>query len=193
MLEKLIITDPDTSDIRQVARGDAAATRRLVERHGDRLMAVAWRMTGSREHAEDIVQEVFIRMMDAAGAWQPGKARFSTWLHRVAVNLCYDRLRKASARYEHAAGDDLPELTDEAPTADEEMEAGERGMAVREALDRLPERQKMAIILCHYEEMTNREAAEAMEISVEALESLLSRARRAMRADMKLLEALSDA
>ncbi|GGD09006.1 RNA polymerase sigma factor [Aquisalinus flavus] len=186
------LEDPDIEDIRLLARGDAAAASRLVLRHSDRLMAVAYRMTGTRSAAEDIVQEAFIRMMRQAADWQEGKALFSTWLHRVTVNLCYDRLRKASTRYEQAAGDDLPEQMADDPGADAVLEARERGLAVRAALDRLPERQKMAIVLCHYEELSNHEAAEAMDISIEALESLLARARRLMRKDMKLAAALAD-
>ncbi|NHK29599.1 RNA polymerase sigma factor [Parvularcula flava] len=188
----LSLEDPDIEDIRLLAGGDAAAASRLVLRHSDRLMAVAYRMTGARDAAEDIVQEAFIRMMRQAAKWEEGKALFSTWLHRVTVNLCYDRLRKASTRYEQAAGDDLPEEAADEPAADAMLEGRERGLAVREALDRLPERQKMAIVLCHYEDLSNQEAAEAMDISVEALESLLARARRSMRKDMKLAAALND-
>ena len=178
--------------VKQVATGDAAAARVLVDRHGDRLMAVAYRLLGERDGAEDVVQETFIRMWKHAHKWHSEQAKFSTWLHRVAINLCYDRLRKASSRYEHSAGDDLPDRADETPDAAAQLETGERGLALRDALDRLPERQKAAIVLCHYEERSNREAAEMMEISVEAIESLLARARRSLRKDMKLKEALSD-
>ena len=99
--------DPDLYHVQRIAKGDAASARALVEAHGDRLMAVAYRMLGEREAAEDVVQETFIRMWRHARNWKPDKARFSTWLHRVAINLCYDRLRKASSKYEQAAGDDL--------------------------------------------------------------------------------------
>lgn len=184
--------DPDIDDIRRLARGEPAACARLMASHGDRLMAVAWRMTGSREVAEDIVQEAFIRMLDQAATWEEGKARFSTWLHRVTVNLCYDRLRKASTRYEAAAGDDLPDRADDTPGAEAALAETQRGMALGAALDRLPARQKMAMVLVHYEDMAQRDAAAAMEISVDALESLLSRARRALRQDMALGAVLAD-
>ena len=96
-------------------------------------MAVAYRMLGSQEAAEDVVQEAFIRMWKNARKWQPGAARFSTWLHRVTINLCYDRLRKASTRHEYAAGDDLPDLPDEGadkvhrPSIPEMFEIDDRG------------------------------------------------------------------
>jgi RNA polymerase sigma-70 factor (ECF subfamily) len=188
----MAVIDPDLDLVKGVAKGDTAAARALVEAHGDRLMAVAYRMLGSRDAAEDIVQEAFVRMWQRAKDWQPGKALFSTWLHRVAINLCYDRLRKASTRYEHSAGDELPDMPDEAETAEASLVARERGLALQDAMARLPERQKLAVVLCHFEERTNKEAAEIMEISVDALESLLARARRGLKADMKLKEALSE-
>ena len=85
-----------------------------------------------------------------------------------------------------------PDVADPAADAVTRLEASERGLALQAALDRLPERQKMAVVLCHYQEISNREAAEMMEVSVEALESLLARARRALRQDMKLKQELAD-
>lgn len=190
-IDGLHTADSDEEDVRLVATGDRMAAARLVNAHGDRLMAVAWRMLGSREAAEDVVQEAFIRMWQHAKDWQPGAAKFSTWLHRVAVNLCYDRLRKASYRYEHPAGDDLPDMASDRPDAEAVLTRTGELTALRNALDRLPPRQKMAVILCHYEEHSNAAAAAMMEISLEALESLLSRARRSLKADLKLKEDLA--
>nr|MBF0665019.1 sigma-70 family RNA polymerase sigma factor [Brevundimonas sp.] len=112
-----------------------------------------------------------------APRWVSGKARFDTWLHRVALNLCYDRLR----RRREIPTDVLPERRDEGPAPDRGLLAADIGVAVNGALARLPDRQREAIVLCHYQELTNIEAAALMEISVEALESLLSRGRRALR------------
>ncbi len=192
MSTKLAVNDPDIAYVRRIAKGDARAARYLIEAHGDRLMAVAYRLLGDREAAEDIVQEAFIRMWKHAVNWRPDKAVFSTWLHRVTINLCYDRMRKASNRYEYAAGDDLPEMTDGGADGLATLEASERGSALKQALERLPERQKTAIVLCHFEELSNAEAAEIMEITVYALESLLARARRALRGDTQLRDDLSD-
>ena len=187
----MAINDPDIELVRAVARGDKAAMRSLMERHGDRLMAVSYRMLGDQDAAEDVVQEAFIRLLKNAKKWEPGQALFSTWLHRVAINLCYDRLRKASSRYEFSAGDEVPDVADEQDDAAVRMEKSQQALALRGAMERLPERQKMALVLCHFEEMTNAEAAEIMEVSVPALESLLARARRSLKADMKLKEELS--
>ncbi|MCI5046419.1 MAG: RNA polymerase sigma factor [Aquisalinus sp.] len=187
----LAVHDPDLEYVRRVAKGDAAAARVLVDAYGDRLMAVAYRMLGTRDAAEDIVQEAFIRMWKHACNWQPETAVFSTWLHRVTINLCYDRLRKASTRYEHAAGDDLPDSADTSADSLQVLEESERAVLLRAALERLPERQKTAVVLCHFEEMTNAEAADIMEVSVQALESLLARARRGLKADAVLQSGLS--
>ncbi|MGV6801309.1 MAG: RNA polymerase sigma factor [bacterium] len=182
----MAVFDPDAEDIKRVAKGDPSAAARLVRAHGDRLLAVAWRMLGSQAAAEEIVQETFLRMWRHAASWQPGKAKFSTWLHRVTVNLCYDYLRKASVKYELTAGDDLPEQQSAAPDAEQQMVEDSEVNALRQAIDRLPERQKMALILCLYQECSNAQAAEIMEVSVEAIESLLARARKALKADLQL-------
>ena len=127
--------------------------------------------------AEDVAQEVFLRAWKQAAGWTPGAAKFDTWLHRVALNLCYDRLR----RRREIPTDTPPDRPDEGPAPDRGLLAAETGVRVTAALKRLPDRQREAIVLCHYQELSNIEAAALMEISVEALESLLSRGRRALR------------
>ena len=117
------------------------------------------------------------RAWKQAPRWTPGKAKFDTWLHRVALNLCYDRLRRRR---------EVPtETLRIGPTRDRRRIAASwrlssaRGWTRR--WPRLPERQREAIVLCHYQELTNIEAAGLMAVSVEALESLLSRGRRTLR------------
>src|SRR5690606_18087537 len=88
-------SDPDLALLGRIAAGDGPACAVLVDRHLGRVVALAWRMLGSRADAEDVAQEVFLRAWQRAASWRPeGGARFSTWLHRVAVNLCLDRLRR---------------------------------------------------------------------------------------------------
>lgn len=170
-------SDPDSELVAAVARGDHRAARHLVDRHLPRMVAVARRLLGSEVEAEDVAQEVFLRVWKHAVAWQPGAAKFETWMHRVAVNLCYDRLRRRREAPLEAA----PEQISEAPGADQMLEAEDRALAVARALAELPERQRAAITLCHFQEMTNIDAAATLEISVEALESLLARGRRALK------------
>ena len=151
--------------------------RALVARKLPRLLALAGRMLGDPVEAEDVAQETFVRAWKQARAWRPGAARFDTWLHRVTLNLCYDRLR----RRREVVTDTPPERPDEGPAPDRGLEARDVGDRVAAAMAKLPDRQREAIVLCHYQELSNIEAAALMGVSVEALESLLSRGRRALR------------
>ena len=172
------VVDPDEDLVSRVGRGDPAAIQALVARKLPRMLALAHRMLGDPVEAEDVAQEAMLRAWRQAPSWRPGKARFDTWLHRVALNLCYDRLR----RRREVLTDAPPERADPAPGPDRGVEAAQLGDRVNAALARLPERQREAIVLCHYQELGNIEAAALMDVSVEALESLLSRGRRALRA-----------
>lgn len=171
-------SDPDESLVTRVAAGDAAAVRALAARKLPRLLSLAQRMLGDTPEAEDVAQEAMIRAWREAPRWKPGAARFDTWLHRVAMNLCYDRLR----RRREIAMDSPPERADEGPAPDRGLEAADVGRRVALAMGDLPDRQREAVALCHYQELSNIEAAAVMGVSVEALESLLSRGRRALRA-----------
>jgi len=150
----------------------------MVTRKLPRLLALATRMLGDRDEASDVAQEVFVRIWKQASRWQRGQARFDTWLHRVALNLCYDRLRR---RQEVNLGDDLPEPVDQAPLPEDQLDESARSERIAAALAALPARQREALVLQYYQELSNVEAAAVMGITVDALESLLSRARRTLR------------
>ena len=169
--------DPDEDLVRRAGAGEAAAVQALVARKLGRVLSLAERMLGDAAEAEDVAQETFIRVWRHAARWRSGTARFDTWLHRVTLNLCYDRLRR---RREQPTADP-PELPDPGPAPDRGLMAADVGRRVQAALAALPERQREAIVLCHYQELGNIEAAGLMAVSVEALESLLSRGRRALR------------
>lgn len=169
--------DPDLPLLQRIAAGDGAACAALVDRHLGRTVALGWRMLGSQAEAEDVAQEVFLRAWQRAADWRAGSARFSTWLHRIAINLCLDRLRRRRELGLEAAGD--PPAENAHPgTGLQRQAVAER---VHAALAELPERQRLAVLLCHFQELGNAEAAEVMEIGVEALESLLARGRRKLR------------
>ena len=178
-------TDPDEDLIRRVARGEPAAVQALVARKLPRLLALSRRMLGDPAEAEDVAQEAFLRAWKQAPKWIPGAARFDTWLHRVTLNLCYDRLR----RNRETPMAEPPDRPDPGPAPDRGLEASELGAQVDRALQALPDRQREAIVLCHYQELSNIEAAELMGVSVEALESLLSRGRRTLRSALAELAA----
>jgi len=171
------VADPDEDLVKRVGAGDPAAVQAMVARKLPRMLSLAQRMLGDAAEAEDVAQEAMLRAWKQAPRWTPGQARFDTWLHRVALNLCYDRLR----RRREIARDVMPDHIDDGPAPDRGLLAAETGAQVQAALSRLPPRQREAIVLCHYQELGNIEAAALMEISVEALESLLSRGRRALR------------
>jgi RNA polymerase sigma-70 factor (ECF subfamily) len=136
-------------------------------------------MLGDRDEADDVAQEAFLRIWNIAPKWRRGEARFDTWLHRVTLNLCYDRLRR---HRETTVSDDLSEQADVAPLPDERIEVAHANERIATALAKLPARQREALVLQYYQELPNADAAALMGVSVDALESLLARARRNLRA-----------
>lgn len=170
--------DPDTRLIARVGKRESGAIREIVERKLPRIVALATRMLDDRDEADDVAQEAFMRIWKVAPDWVPGAARFDTWLHRVTLNLCYDRLRR---HRETTMSDELPEQEDAAPLPDERIETCDTNQRLTWALARLPARQREALVLQYYQELSNAETADLMGVSVEALESLLVRARRNLR------------
>ncbi|MFO1141134.1 MAG: RNA polymerase sigma factor [Amaricoccus sp.] len=160
------------------AGGDQSAARTLTLRHAPRVFALARRMLGDVAEAEDVTQETMLRLWRIAPDWEEGRAAVGTWLYRVASNLCVDRLR----RRREVGSDALPELADEAPGAAARLEARDRAAALEAALAALPERQRLAVVLRHFEERPNPEIAAILGVSVEAVESLLARGRRDLAA-----------
>lgn len=171
----------DDELVAAVASGDEAACRVLMDRHLMRMVALARRMLGNQADAEEVAQEVFLRVWTHADRWEPGKAQFGTWLHRVATNLCLDRLRKKRPTDDI---DDMPDLASGEPDPERQLEQVQLAARIEAALQELPERQRAAIVLSHYQGLGNIEAAEILGVTVEAVESLLSRARRQLRASL---------
>lgn len=168
--------DPDTELVQLAGAGDRRAATELVERHSPRIYRLARRMLNNPQAAEDVTQETFLRLWRHAGNWKPGAAKFETWLCRVATNLCYDRLRR-----KRETNAEVPEQVDERPNPAQALAHAQTADRVQIAVADLPERQRAAITLCHFEEMSNAEAADVMGVSVEALESLLARGRRGLK------------
>lgn len=175
--------DPDTELVARVAKGDRAAAQALMARHLPKMLSLARRMMAGQAEAEDCVQEAFLRLWTHAARWKPGQAKFETWLYRVTLNQCYDRLRKKPAAGLEAAG----EVADPAPGPEANLVHAALAAQVETALRELPERQRAAVLLSHYEGRGNIEAAEILGVSVEALESLLARARRTLRTKLSHL------
>ena len=169
--------DTDSELVQRIARGEEDAFRALIARKLPRIHALVLRLLGNAGDADDVAQDALLRVWRRAGDWRPGEARFDTWLHRVVLNLCYDRLRK---RREVLVAEP-PEQVDPSLSADRSIEREQTVQSVQAALARLPRRQREAIMLHSYQELSNIETAQVLQISVEALESLLSRARRSLR------------
>lgn len=179
-------TDEDALLLARFAGGDQAAARTLADRHLPGALRQAWRMLSDEAEAEDVAQEAMLRLWRQARDWRPGEAKISTWLYRVVHNLCIDRLRK---RRPTAAIEDSPEPHDPAPTVLERLVDSEQSRALVQAILALPERQCQALVLRHFDGLGNPEIGERLDCSVEAVESLLARARRQLAAEMKMREA----
>ncbi|WP_135501450.1 RNA polymerase sigma factor [Roseovarius aestuariivivens] len=161
------------------ARGDRVAARALTMRLTPKVLAHAYRLLGRRDQAEDVAQEAMLRLWRVAPDWRSGEAKVTTWLYRVTANLCTDRLRR---RGRTTPLDAIPEPVDAAVTPAQALQRQARADALQAALDALPERQRQAVVLRHIEEIGNPEIAEIMGLSVEAVESLTARGKRALRA-----------
>jgi RNA polymerase sigma-70 factor (ECF subfamily) len=169
--------DSDEALMARVARGDEPAYRMLTRRHLPVMLGLARRILGNAADAEDVAQEAMLRVWTHAPRWQP-LALFRTWLTRVVVNLCLDRKRRAPWVALESAG----EIIDPAPGATEKAEQDERGRLLAAAIAELPARQRTAIVLTYSEGMSNAEAAEILDTSVSAIETLLVRGKQNLRA-----------
>jgi len=173
-------------------KADAEAFGLLLKRHQEMVRRVAWRLGLRNADVDDVAQETFLKLWNNPGQIREAAA-LKGWLVRVASNLVMDRFRKKPMDELEAAD----HVSDGRPPADEVMERNWAAGEVDHAINALPERQRLVIILVHFEQMGNIAAAEAMELSVDALESLLARARRALKDRLKakapqLLAAVSE-
>ena len=171
--------DEDAVLLARFAAGDQSAARALTEQLLPGALRQAWRILGDRTEAEDVAQDAMLRLWRQAAEWRSGEARVSTWLYRVVHNLCIDRIRR---RRPSVAVEDAPEPVDPEPSVLTRMARSETGRSVAAAIAELPERQRQAVVLRHFEGWSNPQIGAALDCSVEAVESLLARARRALAA-----------
>jgi RNA polymerase sigma factor (sigma-70 family) len=171
--------EPEIEWMARVREGDMEAFRRLVETHQARVVGTISKMLGSDAEAEDLAQQVFIRVWKSAPRYQP-TAKFTTWLFRITRNLVFNELRRKRHFVDQA--DEMPEPAerrDQEP--DQVLMEGELQSAIQDAINRLPESQRLAIILRRYEEMSYEEIATVMDTTVPAVKSILFRARAELR------------
>lgn len=163
----------------RVQDADHSAFSILVTRHTRMFYAAAYRMYPYQDEAEDIVQEAFMKLWNRPEIWKADKgAKFTTWFYRVVTNQAIDFARKIK----NTKGSEvLDRITDKTANQQEVMEQTQQEQMLEDAIQELPERQKLALNLCFYEGLSNKEAAEIMEVGVKALESLLMRAKAGLK------------
>jgi len=164
----------------QAGSHDAFAV--LVQRHSERFYRLAYRYVQTRETAEDIVQDAFLKLWEAPGKWQPERnSKFTTWFYRIVVNLCLDWQKKKRPL---TLDEKLP-LVDERETPDAEMIRTQEQHVLEREIAALPERQRLALNLCFAEGLSNQEAAEVIGVRLKALQSLILRAKATLKERLK--------
>jgi RNA polymerase sigma-70 factor, ECF subfamily len=182
-------TDPDAELMIRFQNGDLEAFETLFSRHVRPLVNFAYRFVRNRGVAEELAQEVFLRVHDAAGSYKQS-ARFTTWLYRIATNLCLNELRRPQSRTRHESLDAPPDDGERTVPLDIEdrsrgsahsaLERDDISRALKAALEDLPEKQRVAFILNKYQELSYAEVAEVMQLSEKAVKSLIHRAKEGM-------------
>ena len=185
------VTDKTESSedlIVRVAKGDDEAFEILVNRHQTSVLNLIYRFIGDRTQAKDLAQEVFLRVWQMGKSYEP-RAKFTTWIYRIATNLCLNELKSARRKKwvsffrshednEYSMEQSLP---DDAPSAEDLLLTRERNRRITDALQSLPPNQRMALVLKRYDELSYQEIARIMGCSVSAVESLLVRAKRTLQ------------
>lgn len=166
----------DPTLMARLAQGDMQSLGVLVQRHEKRVRGLAYRYLGRQDQADDLAQEAFLRVLRSASSYEP-TAAFATWLYRIVVNLCLDAVRKPRLA---ALSDDDP-ARGSVPPPEQAMLDQEKCRAVQRAVQDLPERQRIVVLLHRFEGLTHAEIAQATTWSEAAVESLLVRAYSLLR------------
>ncbi len=174
--------DSDENLMKAVARGHSPAFALLAERYMDRLYFFIYRQLGHRTAAEDVAQDVFMKVWQKPHLFDASKGQFRAWLWTIAANDCLDLLRKN--KFSHSP-DELNNIIDFQPLPDKRAEDSSELAAVIEEIENLPARQKQALYLFVYDELSYKEIAALLDLSAAAVESLISRARATLRTNTK--------
>ncbi len=182
-----ILVSEEFSDVEligKIADGDFRAFEELMSRNLLPVVRFATRLLNDAHEAEDVAQESFLKLWDHASSYNPEKAKFTTWFYRIVSNLCIDTLRKKKTQGIKTPLEEA-EIISEVESQTRSLEVDDLVKRVDEALALLPERQRLALVLCHFQGLKMQDAGDIMDISVEAIESLLARARRKLKQDLK--------
>ncbi|NNE21184.1 MAG: sigma-70 family RNA polymerase sigma factor [Rhizobiales bacterium] len=162
-----------------VCTGGHDAFAELTRRHFDPVYRVAWRVLGGPADAEDVTQEAFIKLWQTPSSLRDGKA-VRAWLMRVATNLAIDRMR----RKQPIIVEQVPDIADDGLKADGALARSQIAGNIDAAIAGLPNRQRIALVMTYFEHMSNQQTADVMDLTVDAVESLLSRARRNLKSQL---------
>lgn len=181
----MTVRDPDAELIEMVKAGDADAFEKLLKRYQQPVLSTVYRYTGDAAAAEDLAQEVFIKVWEKARSFK-GRSKFSTWLYRITVNHCLNYQAKRKLRWTEQLDE---RMTDPGKGAEERFEADRTAGIVRQAVGELPDRQRIALILSRFEENSYAEIAEIMKVSLSSVESLIFRAKSNLKKKLAPLKA----
>jgi RNA polymerase sigma-70 factor (ECF subfamily) len=184
---------PSEDLMARVAKGDDDAFEILVNRHQTSVLNLIYRFIGDRTQAKDLAQEVFLKVWQAAKSYE-AKAKFTTWIYRITVNLCLNELKSARRRkwfpFHRSDGDSENAIeetfSDGSPTAEDLLLVKERSRQITNALQSLPDNQRMALVLKKYDDLSYQEIAKILNCSVSAVESLIVRAKRTLQKKLTL-------
>jgi RNA polymerase sigma-70 factor, ECF subfamily len=179
----------------RIAKGDGDAFEILVDRHQASVLNLIYRFIGDRTQAKDLAQEVFIKVWQAAKTYRP-EAKFRTWIYRIATNVCFNELKSARHKKwfsfhqsdDHRGNTIEETLSDSAPSVEDLLLEKERSRQISDALQSLPDNQRMALVLKRYDDLSYAEIAQIIGCSVSAVESLLVRAKRTLQEKLKNYE-----
>ena len=179
----------DEELMRAVCNGEQFAYQTIVKQHLTSISHYAFRILGNQKDSEDITQETFLKLWINAEKWQPEKAKLSTWLHRIAHNLCIDYLRKHGSIQTleniEEGEDSIENLRDWQESHEINETRTQQDQILKNAINNLPENQRSALALCHYSGFSHKDAAAIMNVSVKALESAITRAKRSLRKQLR--------
>ena len=179
----------DEELMRAVCNGEQFAYQTIVKQHLTSISHYAFRILGNQKDSEDITQETFLKLWINAEKWQPEKAKLSTWLHRIAHNLCIDYLRKHGSIQTldniEEGEDSIENLRDWQESHEISETRTQQDQILKNAISNLPENQRSALALCHYSGFSHKDAAAIMNVSVKALESAITRAKRSLRKQLR--------
>jgi RNA polymerase sigma-70 factor, ECF subfamily len=182
-----MIKDPDAELMLRVKSGDMAAFQILFDKYKNRMLNFCYRYCGHHSISEELTQEVFLRIFKAASHYRP-TARFSTWLYRIATNVCLNELRKREYRMkidslDQLEGETLPGITEdrETPTPETHLQERERERHIQQALTGLPDKQRAALLLRLEGGFRYREIAEQMDCTESHVKVLIHRGRKQLK------------